>query len=217
MGVERGIDHVGTLVRLQNFDAESNIFARLGFSLTGVLQSPAGIENRLIWMKDRSYLEIDAFTESNDATAPFLDFLQHHEGAKFFGTAVQDATAAATFLTDAGYPNVGPIPAGPLTVAATGQVVGTTPLWEEEHPHLPDRARQLDLLPGVRRRRGAAAVHRDSVAGAQAAPQHRPEDRHGLAGGSRIWTPPSVFYEGLGFDVHSKHKRIAYWGRAARR
>ncbi len=128
----RGIDHVGMLVQLSNFAAASDVWTRqLGFAATPVLTSPAGVENRLIWFEDLAYLELDAFTADNPATAPFLDFLAHHEGAKFYGTEVFDATRTASFLTAAGYPNTGPIPAGPLTVQATGQVVGQTPLWNE--------------------------------------------------------------------------------------
>jgi catechol 2,3-dioxygenase-like lactoylglutathione lyase family enzyme len=132
LGVGRGIDHVGMLVRLENFTAAGDVLTQqLGFSATAVLTSPAGIENRLIWFDDLSYLELDAFTADNAATAPFLAFLQDHEGAKFYGTQVLDATRAVAFLDAAGYPNVGPIPASPLTVQATGQVVGQTPLWTE--------------------------------------------------------------------------------------
>jgi catechol 2,3-dioxygenase-like lactoylglutathione lyase family enzyme len=130
LGVGRGIDHVGMLVRLENFAAAGDVLTRqLGFSATPVLLSPAGVENRLIWFDDLSYLELDAFTERNPATAQFLDFLEHHEGAKFYGTEVVDAVQAVAFLDGAGYPNVGPIPAGPLTIQSTGQVVGLTPLW----------------------------------------------------------------------------------------
>jgi catechol 2,3-dioxygenase-like lactoylglutathione lyase family enzyme len=211
LGVERGIDHVGTLVRLENFDAEANIFARLGFSLTAVLQSPAGVENRLIWMKDRSYLEIDAFTESNDATAPFLDFLQHHEGAKFFGTAVQDAAATATFLTGAGYPNVGPIPAGPLTVEPTGQVVGLTPLWQEDiltSRIAPDNSIFFLAYDD-------AEVQQLFSEAPSLAPRPHPNTVQKI---DTVWLVVADldtaidFYEGLGLDVHSKHKRIAYLG-----
>jgi hypothetical protein len=129
LGVGRGVDHVGMLVRAENFDADSRTWARLGFSETAALTSPAGIKNRLIWFRDLSYLELDTFTDRNPATEPFLDFLEHHEGAKFYGTEVRDAAKAVAFLTGAGYPNVGPLPAGPLTVEATGQEIGLIPLW----------------------------------------------------------------------------------------
>jgi catechol 2,3-dioxygenase-like lactoylglutathione lyase family enzyme len=132
LGVGRGIDHVGMLVRVENFDAAGDVLARqLGFSATPVLVAPGGVENRLIWFEDLSYLELDAFTESNPGTAPFLAFLEKHEGAKFYGTEVIDAARAVAFLDGAGYPNVGPIPAPPLTIQSTGQVVGLTPLWTE--------------------------------------------------------------------------------------
>ena len=88
-----------------------------------------GAENRLIWFDDLSYLEIDAFTERNDFTAAFLDFLDQHEGGKFYGTEVVDATRALDFLNGAGYPAAGPVPASPLTIESTGQVFGFTPLW----------------------------------------------------------------------------------------
>src|ERR1700756_1268326 len=84
--------------------------------------------NRLIWFDDLSYLEVAAFTELNEFTAPFLAFLEHHEGAKFSGTEVGAPAQAVSFLTGAGYPNVGPIPAPPLTIESTGDVVGLTPL-----------------------------------------------------------------------------------------
>src|SRR5262245_23994902 len=86
LGVGRGIDHVASLVRLENFDDAANVLARLGFSATPVLASPVGAENRIVWLSDLSYLELDAFTQRNPFTAPFLDFLAAHEGAKFYGT-----------------------------------------------------------------------------------------------------------------------------------
>jgi catechol 2,3-dioxygenase-like lactoylglutathione lyase family enzyme len=131
LGDGRGIDHVASLVRLENFDADTSFLAnQLGFSVTPALLSPIGGKNRLIWFNDLSYLEIDAFTENNEFTAPFLDFLDHHEGVKFYGTEVVDATRAIHFLTAAGYPNAGPVPAPPLTIESTGQVFGFTPLWQ---------------------------------------------------------------------------------------
>jgi catechol 2,3-dioxygenase-like lactoylglutathione lyase family enzyme len=130
LGDGRGIDHVASLVRLESFDADTSFLAnQLGFSVTPALLSPLGAKNRLIWFNDLSYLEVDTFTERNEFTAPFLDFLDHHEGIKFYGTEVVGATQAISFLTGAGYPNVGPIPAPPLTLESTGQVFGFTPLW----------------------------------------------------------------------------------------
>src|SRR3954447_23574730 len=131
LGDGRGIDHVASLVRLENFDADTSFLEnQLGFAVTPALLSPIGAKNRLIWFDDLSYLEIDTFTERNDFTAPFLDFLDQHEGAKFYGTEVVDATQALDFLNGAGYPAVGPIPAPPLTIESTGQVFGFTPLWQ---------------------------------------------------------------------------------------
>jgi catechol 2,3-dioxygenase-like lactoylglutathione lyase family enzyme len=131
LGMGRGVDHVASLVRLENFDAAADVWRHLGFSVTGALLSPAGATNRLIWFKDLSYLEVDAFTERNDFTAPFLDFVNAHEGVDFFGTEVRDAAKASTFLTNAGYPNTGPLPASPLTLVATGETVGAIPLWQD--------------------------------------------------------------------------------------
>ncbi len=132
LGDGRGIDHVASLVRLENFQADTDFLAnQLGFSVTPALSSPIGATNRLIWFSDLSYLEVDAFTERNDFTAPFLDFLDQHEGGKIYGTEVVDATRAINFLTAAGYPVAGPIPAPPLTLVSTGQTFGFTPLWQE--------------------------------------------------------------------------------------
>lgn len=130
LGDGRGIDHVASLVRLENFDAAADVWSeQLGFSLTPTLLSPLGAKNRLIWFGDLTYLEVLAFTELNDFTAPFLTFLEQHEGAKFYGTDVVDAAQALAFLNGAGYPSVGPIPAAPLTIESTGELVGLAPLW----------------------------------------------------------------------------------------
>ena len=94
LGDGRGIDHVGPLVRLENFEAAGDVWADLGFSLTPALLSPLGAKNRLIWLKDQTYLEILAFTELNEFTAPFLAFLEDHEGAKYYGTDVVDVAQA---------------------------------------------------------------------------------------------------------------------------
>jgi hypothetical protein len=92
LGDGRGIDHVASLVRLENFDAAVSVLTdELGFSATPALLSPLGAKNRLIWFDDLSYLEVATFTELNEFTAPFLAFLEHHEGAKFYGTEVVDA------------------------------------------------------------------------------------------------------------------------------
>jgi catechol 2,3-dioxygenase-like lactoylglutathione lyase family enzyme len=212
LGVVRGIDHVATLVRLESFDAEANVFSQqLGFSLTPALLSPAGAENHLIWFQDLSYLEIDAFTELNGSTAPFLDFLQHHEGAKFYGTAVHDAAQTATFLTGAGYPNVGPIPAGPLTIESTGQVVGLTPLWNLvilTSRIAPDNSTFFLAYDD-------AQVSQMFVDFPVLAPQPHPNTAQSI---DTLWLVVADldsaidFYEGLGLAVRSKHKKIEYLG-----
>jgi len=212
LGDRRGIDHVGLLVRLENFDAVTNIFTQqLGFSATPALLSPAGATNHLIWFRDRSYLEIDAFTELNDGTAPFLDFLQHHEGAKFYGTDVHDAAATSAFLTGAGYPNVGPIPAGPLTIVPTGEMVGLTPLWNLvilTSRVAPDNSNFFLAYDD-------AQVHQMFVDFPVLAPRPHPNTAQKI---ETLWLVVSDldaaidFYEGLGLQVHSKHKRIGYLG-----
>jgi hypothetical protein len=212
LGVGRGIDHVGMLVREENFNADARVWSRqLGFSETPVLTSPAGVENRLIWFRDLSYLEIDAFTASNPATAPFLDFLAHHEGAKFYGTEVHDAAQAAAFLTGAGYPNVGPLPAGPLTVAATGQVVGQTPLWSEiilTSRVAPDNSNFfLDY--------NEAQVRQMFVQVPALAPRPHANTAQKI---DTVWlvvadlSAAVDFYQGLGLDVRPLHRRIGYLG-----
>jgi len=212
LGDGRGIDHVGMLVRLENFDAMTNIFTQqLGFSATPALLSPAGATNHLIWFGDRSYLEIDAFTELNPGTAPFLDFLEHHEGAKFYGTDVHDAAATSAFLTGAGYPNVGPIPAGPLTIPSTGQTVGLTPLWNLvilTARVAPDNSNFFLAYDD-------AQVSQMFVDFPVLAPQPHPNTAQKI---DTLWLVVSDldaaidFYEGLGLDVRFKHKKIDYLG-----
>src|SRR3954469_25673897 len=80
LGDGRGIDHVASLVRLENFDAGTGFMAnKLGFDITPALICPIGAKIRLIWFDYLSYLEVYTFTERNDFTAPFLDFLDQHE------------------------------------------------------------------------------------------------------------------------------------------
>ena len=53
LGVVRGIDHVGPMVRLENFDSAVDVWTgQLGFSATPVLLSPLGAKNSLIWFED---------------------------------------------------------------------------------------------------------------------------------------------------------------------
>src|SRR4051812_15184010 len=212
LGDVRGLDHVATLVRLENFDKVANIFSReLGFSVTPALLSPAGATNHLIWFRDRSYLEIDAFTERNDSTAPFLDFLEHHEGGKFYGTAVRDAGQTASFLTLAGYPNVGPIPAGPLTIPSTGQVVGLTPLWS------------LDILTSRVAPDNStffleyddAEIHQLFAEVPSLAPRPHPNTAQKIETLWLVVSDPDAaldFYGGLGLGLHTRPKRIGYLG-----
>jgi hypothetical protein len=212
LGDGRGIDHVALLVRLENFDAAADVLTdQLGFSATPALLSPLGAKNRLIWFRDQSYLELATFTERNEFTAPFLDFLEDHEGAKFYGTDVVDAEQAITFLTGAGYPNVGPIPAPPLTIESTGEVVGTTPLWRSivlTERVAPDNSTFfLDY--------DEAQVRRMFAEFPVLAPRPHPNTARRI---DTLWLVVSDldaaidFYEGLGLKVHSKHKRIGYLG-----
>jgi catechol 2,3-dioxygenase-like lactoylglutathione lyase family enzyme len=217
LGVGRGIDHVGMLVRLENFDAAGDVLTRqLGFSATPVLSAPGGVENRLIWFEDLSYLELDAFTESNPGTAPFLAFLEHHEGAKFYGTEVLDAARAVAFLDGAGYPNVGPIPAPPLTIQSTGQVVGLTPLWTEiilTARVAPDNSNFfLDY--------DEAQVQQLFVDVPALAPRPHPNTAEKI---DTLWLVVADldaaidFYTGLGLEVVARNEKIDYLGgRGAR-
>jgi catechol 2,3-dioxygenase-like lactoylglutathione lyase family enzyme len=211
LGVGRGIDHVGTLVRLENFDAAATTMQQLGFAVTPALLSPAGATNHLIWFGDLSYLEIDAFTERNDATAPFLDFLDHHEGAKIYGTEVLDAARAVSFLTAAGYPNVGPIPAGPLTLVPTGETVGAIPLWSLiilTSRVAPDNS---NFFLDYDEAQVQQMFHDFPVL----APRPHPNTAEKI---DTVWLVVADldaaidFYEGLGLKVQHKHKKIGYLG-----
>jgi catechol 2,3-dioxygenase-like lactoylglutathione lyase family enzyme len=217
LGVGRGIDHVAMLVRLEDFAAAGDVLTRqLGFSATPVLLSPAGVENRLIWFDDLSYLELDAFTESNPGTAPFLAFLAKHEGAKFYGTQVIDAAQAVAFLDGAGYPNVGPIPAPPLTIQSTGQVIGLTPLWTE----IILTARLAPDNSNFFLQYDEAQVHQLFVDFPALAPRPHPNTAEKI---DTLWLVVSdldtaiAFYTGLGLEVVARNEKIDYLGgRGAR-
>lgn len=212
LGDGRGIDHVASLVRLENFDAAADVWTdQLGFAATPALLSPLGAKNRLIWFDDLSYLEILTFTELNDFTAPFLAFLEDHEGGKFYGSEVVDATQAITFLNDAGYPNVGPIPAAPLIIESTGEVVGLSPLWSSiilTSRVAPDNSNFfLDY--------DEAQVQQMFVDFPALAPQPHPNTAQKI---DALWLVVADldaaidFYEGLGLQVSSKHQKIHYLG-----
>ncbi len=212
LGVGRGIDHVGPMVRLENFDSAADVWTnQLGFSATPALLSPLGAKNRLIWFNDLSYLEILTFTELNDFTAPFLAFLEEHEGAKFYGTEVTDADQAISFLNDAGYPNVGPIPAAPLIIESTGDVVGLSPLWRSiilTSRLAPDNSNFLLDYDETQ-------VQQMFTDFPSLAPRSHPNTAQRI---NALWLVVSDldaaidFYEGLGLKVGAKHQKIHYLG-----
>ena len=212
LGAGRGVDHVGPLVRPENFDAAASVLTdQLGFSLTPTLLSPLGAKNRLIWFSDLTYLEVVTFTDLNEFTAPFVAFLEDHEGAKFYGADVIDAAQAITFLNGAGYPNVGPLPAAPLTIESTGDLVGLTPLWSSiilTARVAPDNSTFfLDY--------DEAQVQQMFTDFPALAPRPHPNTAQRI---DTLWQVVSDldaaidFYEGLGLEVRFKHKKIHYLG-----
>lgn len=212
LGDGRGIDHVASLVRLENFDAAVDVWTgQLGFSATPALLSPLGAKNRLIWFDDLSYLEVATFTELNEFTAPFLAFLEDHEGGKFYGTDVADADQAIAFLTGAGYSSVGPIPAAPLTIEDTGDVVGLSPLWRSvilTGPLAPDNSNFILEYDD-------AQVQQMFADFPVLAPQPHANTAEKI---DTLWLVVADldaaidFYEGLGLEVRFKHKKIHYLG-----
>jgi Glyoxalase-like domain len=212
LGDGRGIDHVASLVRLEDFDAAASVFTdQLGFSATPALLSPLGAKNRLIWFSDLTYLEVVGFTELNEFTAPFLAFLEEHEGGKFYGTDVADAEQAATFLTGAGYPNVGPVPSLPLPLESTGELVGLSPLW-----------RSIILTTRLAPDNSNFFLEYDDAQVQQMfaefpvlAPQPHANTAQRI---DTLWLVVSDldaaidFYEGLGLEVRFKNKKIHYLG-----
>lgn len=212
LGDGRGIDHVGPLVRLENFEDAVDVWTgQLGFAATPVLLSPLGAKNRLIWFEDLSYLEILAFTELNEFTAPFLAFLENHEGAKFYGTEVAGAEQAIAFLNGAGYSTVGPIPSPPLTIEETGDLVGLSPLWRSvilAGPLAPDNSNfLLDY--------DEAQVQQMFTQFPALAPRPHPNTARKI---DTLWLVVAdldaaiAFYEGLGLDVRFENKKIHYLG-----
>lgn len=212
LGDGRGVDHVSALVRPENFDDAASVFTdQLGFSATPALLSPVGAKNTLIWFDDLSYLEVATFTQRNEFTAPFLDFLDDHEGGKFYGTEVLNAARAITFLTDAGYPNVGPIPALPLTIEATGDAVGLSPLWKSivlTSRLAPDNSNFfLDY--------DESQVRQMFADFPVLAPRRHRNTAQKI---ETVWLvvsdldSASEYYEGLGLRVRDKNRRIPYLG-----
>ncbi|HEX2642116.1 MAG TPA: VOC family protein [Thermoanaerobaculia bacterium] len=213
LGVNRGIDHVGPMVRLENFEQTGEVFTdQLGFSATPALLSPLGAKNRLVWFEDQSYLEILTITEVNDFTAPFAAFLESFEGAAFYGSEVTNVSQAMAFLTGAGYGHVGPVPAPPLTIESTGQVVGgSSPLWNS-----------IILTGPVAPGNSNFFVDYDEAQVQQMFidfPVLAPQPHANTA--KRIDTLFLVvadldaaidFYEGLGLEVRFKNKKVHYLG-----
>jgi catechol 2,3-dioxygenase-like lactoylglutathione lyase family enzyme len=212
LGVGRGIDHVGPMVRPENFEQAGEVFSgQLGFSLTPALLSPLGAKNRLIWFEDRSYLELLTFTELNDFTAPFVAFLQTHEGAAFYGTEVTDPAQAMTFLTAAGYGFVGPVPAPPLTVEATGQVLGLSPLWQSLILTGPLAPANSNFLLDY----DEAQVQQMFAAAPAVAPRPHPNTAKRIDALFLVVSDLDAaiaFYEGLGLEVRFKNKKVHYLG-----
>ena len=212
LGDGRGIDHVASLVRLENFDDAADVWTeQLGFSATPALLSPLGAKNRLIWFDDLTYLEIVAFTDLNEFTAPFLAFLEEHEGAKFYGTDVADAGQAIAFLNGAGYSTVGPIPAAPLTIEETGELVGLSPLWRSiilTGPLAPDNSNFFLEYDD-------AQVQQMFADFPELAPRPHPNTAQRI---DTLWMVVSdldsaiAFYEGLGLEVRFENKKIHYLG-----
>ena len=212
LGAGRGVDHVGPMVRLENFDAAVSVWSdQLGFATTPVLLSPLGAKNSLIWFSDQTYLEIVTITALNDFTAPFVAFLEDHEGALFYGSDVADVAQAIAFLNGAGYPNVGPVPALPLTIEATGEVVGLSPLWYS-----------IILTSRVGPGNSSFFLDYDEAQVQQMfaefpslAPRPHPNTAQRI---DTLWLAVTgldaaiAFYEGLGLDVKFKNKKVHYLG-----
>jgi catechol 2,3-dioxygenase-like lactoylglutathione lyase family enzyme len=211
LGVGREIDHVASLVRPENFDGQTDVMTRLGFSITPALLSPLGAKNRLIWFEDLSYLEVLTITEANDFTAPFLAFLEQHEGSPFYGTEVRNAAQALAFLNGSGYPAVGPVPAPPLTIEATGQVMGSSPLWNS----ILLTSRVAPANSNFFLDYDEAEVRRMFADFPALAPRPHPNTAERI---ETLWLVVSDldaaidFYERLGLEVRFKNKKVRFLG-----
>jgi catechol 2,3-dioxygenase-like lactoylglutathione lyase family enzyme len=211
LGVGRGIDHVASLVRPENFGDQTDVMTRLGFSITPALLSPIGAKNRLIWFGDLSYLEVLTITEANDFTAPYLAFLDHFEGSPFYGTEVTNAAQALAFLNGSGYPAVGPIPALPLTIESTGQVVGLSPLWSS----ILLTSRVAPANANFFLDYDEAEVQRMFADFPVLAPRPHPNTAEKI---ETLWLVVADldaaidFYEGLGLEVRFKNKKVHFLG-----
>jgi catechol 2,3-dioxygenase-like lactoylglutathione lyase family enzyme len=211
LGVGRGIDHITSLVRSENFDDQANVMTQLGFSITPVLLSPLGLKNRLVWFGDLSYLEVATITEDNEVTAPYLAFLEHFEGSPFYGTEVTDAAQALAFLNGSGYPAVGPVPALPLTLESTGQIVGASPLWNS----ILLTSRVAPANANFFLDYDEAEVQQMFTQFPVLAPRPHPNTAERI---ETLWLVVADldaaidFYEGLGLEVRFKNKKVHFLG-----
>jgi catechol 2,3-dioxygenase-like lactoylglutathione lyase family enzyme len=211
LGAGRGIDHVASLVRPENFDDQAKVMTQLGFSITPALLSPLGAKNHLIWFDDLSYLEVLTITDANDFTAPFLAFLNLFEGSPFYGTEVTDASQALSFLNGSGYPAVGPVPAPPLTIESTGQTVGSSPLWNS----ILLTSRVAPANANFFLDYDEAEVQRMFTEFPVLAPRPHPNTAEKI---ETLWLVVADldaaigFYEGLGLEVRFKNKKVHFLG-----
>ena len=122
-----------------------------------------------------------------------------------------DAEQTMAFLTAAGYGHVGPIPAPPLTLEATGEIVGASPLWRSiilTGPLAPDNSNFLLEYD-------EAQVQQMFVDFPALAPRPHPNTAERI---DTLWMVVSdldaaiAFYEGLGLDVRFENKKVHYLG-----
>lgn len=109
LGSGRGVDHVVVAVR-DLATSERFFFDTLCFS-AGQRAQFSGLENRVVWFADTTYLELLTVRDREQAInlMPELPgFLDRGEGAIYVGLAVSSADTAAEFLVSRGFQVTGP-------------------------------------------------------------------------------------------------------------
>jgi catechol 2,3-dioxygenase-like lactoylglutathione lyase family enzyme len=110
IGTGHGLDHI--LIVVRNLKAASQDFReKLGFVVKPDSQFPSGLENEIIDLHDREYLELLALYNRETGhpdVAEIENFLSKGEGVAGFGIRVSSAEATASYLKAKGFHVKGP-------------------------------------------------------------------------------------------------------------
>ncbi len=112
LGTGHGIDHI--LIVVRDLTAASRTYReKLGFILESGSRFPSGVENQVVLLHEREYLELLAIYNRQTGhadIAEFEQFLSRGEGPFGFGIRVSSAEETASYLRREGVEAKGPLP-----------------------------------------------------------------------------------------------------------